>query len=750
LNWIKGNHNYKFGGNVRIIRNNRTNYDESFPEYSLGQGSLGGLGADIQRGINEVLQQRTGNPNLLLLDDQLATISGAALDLVGGITSIGVTYQYDADGNLLPVGGPAARRFATEEYETYFADTWRVHPSLTLTYGLRYSYSRPPYETNGLQGITNIPLEQYVFDRVQASDAGIPANSLDSAMLTWIAGGPANGADSWYQPDKNNFAPRFSLAWNPQNPTGVLKTIFGNNGVFRLGGGVFYDRYGSFLVTQQDTFGTFGVQSNVRSPTTYTFSTAPRYDGTFPALPDAPEGGFPFTPPINRAISGSGIGTASNLTAPYSIPLTATFSREISGGMTLEVGYAGRLGRNLLAQHDPASPLIFFKDAASGQTLAEAFQANRALFETQGLTNDMVAANPGLVPIQPFFENMFPALANYAIPGSASANFFYVNNNWGRESELDTLDQLDRQFVPFGGDYQGGARFDNCLVATGCHTFFGQQFSALRTWENLGVSDYHGMTVSLRARYTKDLTFDFNYTWSHSIDNGSAAEGNLTSTTETNAAGAGSTNGNIVNTFRRDQNLGASDFDVRQQFNVNFIYELPFGQGKAFGGNVGGALNNFIGGWQLSGLMRYRTGLPFDIANGSRWSTNFYGSGRALINAPVETQGGADNSVGVPGAFADSRAAAANMSFNQTGSIGPRNIFRGDDLFNTDLALGKRFYLPFEGHSIQFRTEVFNAFNNTNFSFRGLQQRYDRPAVLGQYRNTESPRVVQFALRYEF
>ncbi len=152
LNWVRGDHNYKFGGNVRIIRNNRTNFDESFPEYSIGQGNLGGLGSDIQRGINEVLQQRTGNPNLLLRDSQLATISGAALDLVGGITSIGVTYQYDADGNLLPVGGPASRRFATEEYETYFSDTWRVRPSLTLTYGLRYSYSRPPYETNGLQG----------------------------------------------------------------------------------------------------------------------------------------------------------------------------------------------------------------------------------------------------------------------------------------------------------------------------------------------------------------------------------------------------------------------------------------------------------------------------------------------------------------------------------------------------------------------------------------------------------------------
>ena len=90
------------------------------------------------------------------------------------------------------------------------------------------------------------------------------------------------------------------------------------------------------------------------------------------------------------------------------------------------------------------------------------------------------------------------------------------------------------------------------------------------------------------------------------------------------------------------------------------------------------------------------------------------------------------------------------MRFNRTGLIGPRNIFRSDDLFNSDLALSKRFRMPLEGDSLQFRWEVFNAFNNVNFTQRNLQRRYDRPAVLGQYRFTDSPRIMQFALRYEF
>lgn len=749
LNWIRGDHNFKVGTNVRIIRNNRSSSAEVWPQFQLSQVLLGGLGTDLQRGITAVLQERTGNSSLTLDNGQLATLSGAALDLTGAITASSVTYQFDAQGNVLPVGSPAVRRFGTEEYEFYFSDSWRATPSLTMTYGLRYGYSRPPYETEGLQGVTSIPLEKYMADRVNAMNQGVPGNSLDSALLTWVAGGPVNNGPDWYRADKNNFAPRFSLAWNPQYPTGLLKTIFGSNGVLRLGAGVFYDRFGSYLTTQQDTFGTFGVQSKQADPNTYTFSTAPRYNGSFPALPAAPRGGFPFTPAINRAVDGEAYATASNLTAPYSIPLSATFSRKVPGGMVFEVGYIGRLGRNLLAQQDPASPLIFFKDPVSGQTLADAFQANRTLFEDRRLTNEMALANPGLIPIQPFFENMFPALTNFAIPGSASANFFYVNNYWGLESELDTLDQLDRQIVPFGGAFASGRTFPNCVVATGCHTFFGEQFSSLRSWENIGRSNYHGLTVALRMSSREDLTFDFNYTWSHSIDNGSAAEGNLLATvdgpnvfTEDNA--------NIVNAFKRDQSVGDSDFDIRQQFNVNFIYELPFGLGRKFGGSVGGALNNLIGGWQLSGLVRYRSGLPFDISNGARFSTNYYGAGRALIVGDVKSQGGADNNQGVPGAFYDSRGAASKMRFNRTGLIGPRNIFRADDLFNTDLALGKRFQMPFEGHSLQFRWEVFNAFNNVNFSLRGLQQRYDRPAVLGQYNATEAPRTMQFALRYEF
>jgi hypothetical protein len=67
---------------------------------------------------------------------------------------------------------------------------------------------------------------------------------------------------------------------------------------------------------------------------------------------------------------------------------------------------------------------------------------------------------------------------------------------------------------------------------------------------------------------------------------------------------------------------------------------------------------------------------------------------------------------------------------------------------NFDIGLFKRFFLPFENHSLQFRAEAFNAFNNVNFFDPSL--RIDTPSTFGQFRRAMPARVMQFALRYEF
>src|SRR5262249_12485288 len=128
-----------------------------------------------------------------------------------------------------------------------------------------------------------------------------------------------------------------------------------------------------------------------------------------------------------------------------------------------------------------------------------------------------VAANPGLVPINPFAEKYFGQLANAFIPGSASANYLYLLMSNGL-SDTDTLNQVDRLKSVLGKS------FPNCVSITGCWTFYAPQQSSLNAWTNNGAASFNGATITLRRPLSKGFAFDFNYTLSHSIDRGGGAE----------------------------------------------------------------------------------------------------------------------------------------------------------------------------------------------------------------------------------
>src|SRR5260370_7421952 len=90
------------------------------------------------------------------------------------------------------------------------------------------------------------------------------------------------------------------------------------------------------------------------------------------------------------------------------------------------------------------------------------------------------------------------------------------------------------------------------------------------TWMNAGKAAYHGLTLSLRRGMSNGLSFDFNYTWSHSIDNGSAAE-----------SGSGQQGAAIQNIFNINEFRGSSDFYIRHNITANPLYDLPFSNATA-------------------------------------------------------------------------------------------------------------------------------------------------------------------------
>jgi hypothetical protein len=366
-----------------------------------------------------------------------------------------------------------------------------------------------------------------------------------------------------------------------------------------------------------------------------------------------------------------------------------------------------------------------YKDNKSGTTWLQMATQTRDLYEG-GLTPAAVRANPSLLPNIGFIENVFPGLKDYYVPGSATANYYnhiYAEND---ASDMDGLHLLDR-VTGFGGG--------KCLSAPGCHTFFAKQGSALPTWMNAGIANYHGMTLAVRRQMRKGFGYDFNYTWSHSIDNGSAAE-----------SGAGQFGGTLQNVYNVGAFRGSSDFDIRHNVNANAVYELPFGKGQKFLNTNSSVLNQAIGGWSITTIMRYRTGLPTTIAGSSIWNSNYWLSSIAIPRSGYTTERGF-NEKGQPAIFASTTSVSSFMD-QYPGQTGARALVRLDNLMNWDIAMAKRFFMPFEGHTLQFRAEAFNAFNQHYFSDPSLA--LSSPATFGQFRAASTPRVFQFALRYEF
>jgi hypothetical protein len=252
---------------------------------------------------------------------------------------------------------------------------------------------------------------------------------------------------------------------------------------------------------------------------------------------------------------------------------------------------------------------------------------------------------------------------------------------------------------------------------------------------NAGTAAFHAMTISLRRGLTSGLTFDFNYTWSHSIDDGSAAE-----------SGAGQQGAAIQNIYNTREFRGSSDFDMRHNITANILYPLPIGRGRTLLSGAHGWVQEVAGGWQLSSLVRYHSGAPTTVGGALAYNANYWLSSLAIPVAPVSSGLHTDEN-GNPSIFATT-STVNNFEDELPGHTGARAVVRLPAMFVTDIAVVKLFPLPWEGQRITFRAEAFNAFNNVNFSNPSLS--LQSPGTFGEFQAVADGRVMQFALRYEF
>jgi len=757
FSWVTGNHTAQFGGNVRIVRNNRTSFAGAYDTaYSNPSGYTSGslLSTPITSFFAGTGSAAAGG--------QTSVIQNAASALLGRLTSWNARLTYDKQGNLLPAGTATTREFATEEYETYAQDTWKIGSNVTLTYGLRYSLSRPIYETNGYETKPNIPLSDYLQRRIAASQQGKNYHE----PLQMDLSGAANGKSSMYPWDKNNFQPRFGIAYSPSAKSGFGHALFGDSGqsVIRGGFAVTNDFLGQQLATRFDQLNSLGFLSTINSPFSFcntTTNPCPLFTGfnqpvrTFPLVAPVVQDhlSFPRQRPDDMALV---IETSldERIKSPTNYMWNLTFERELPKGLVVQASYIGRIGRNLLVSRDVMMPnnLTDPKSQTDWDGAAGMIEDIRRNLAIQGITsassNATIQAAFNSLPVIPFFENFFGSVPGFAasMVGSSRTNTFGINNA--------TKAVFGDAFFFNGNDWTTTqADIDFTLLGAGRDLLFYQpQYGALTSFSTVGNSAYHGGTLSVRQRLGNSLTFDFNYTLSKSMDDASGLQ---------SSGGYGSAF--ILNPLRQSDSWAPSDFDVRQIINFNSLWQLPIGRNRwlSFGDNK--AVDAILGNWQLSSIVRWNSGYPIGAPfDASTWATNWnvqsYGTRvREIESCP--TRGGTQP----PRLFGcDPNQAYQSFRNAKPGETGDRNVFRLPGYFTLDMGVTKSIQMPWnENHKLELRFEAFNLTNTQRMG--GILATRDGYGLVDVPQTSPAPtnfsnfvsiqgnrRTMQFGFRYVF
>jgi hypothetical protein len=241
-----------------------------------------------------------------------------------------------------------------------------------------------------------------------------------------------------------------------------------------------------------------------------------------------------------------------------------------------------------------------------------------------------------------------------------------------------------------------------------------------------GFSNYHGVIARLERRFSDGLHFLVSYTGSKAIDNSSFA-GNI-----------GSQPATPQNPFDLRNEKGLSYFDVPHHVAISTVWDLPFGPSHRWGSSSRLAAR-LLGDWQLTTIAHFQSGNPWSVLVAGDIANVGGGGQRAnLVGNPFPE----DFKSGGPARLRFDRSAFALPARGNFGNTG-RNIIRDAPINNWDIGINKNFRIG-EGIRLEFRTELFNAFNHTQFSqFVNTVNN----VAFGTWTSASDPRIIQFGLK---
>src|SRR5580704_5708881 len=381
LSWAKKTHAFQFGAAIGLARDPRESFLHS---NALGLGTTNWTSPIGFSFTSSTLdpQNAAAHPNLMINCPGGPCAPGTApeplsstaydrplLALYGMISDVVANYNLDRNGNVLNQGDPVKRNYGLNSYEFYGQDTWRIKPNFTLTYGLRWSFFPPPWETNGLQTSPTFGLGTQFAQNVKNMEQGLGYTS--EPPISFNLGGPVNNGPGFYPFEKTDWSPRVSFAYSPRFGPSLLKKIFGENDktVIRAGFSRVYDRAGFALLNSFDQIGSAGLTTTLQNACCTVGVTGaedlPRITGInaipqvnlngvqFLQSPPAP--GFPQIPPSTAQANLWGVD--NTLKTPHAYAVDFSVGRELPKRFSLQLSYVGRFGRNLLTQRDLNQPL---------------------------------------------------------------------------------------------------------------------------------------------------------------------------------------------------------------------------------------------------------------------------------------------------------------------------------------------------------------------------------------------------------
>lgn len=710
VTWQRGTHSLNFGASAVHVRA-WENAQQYVPGINLGFSTNNDPAATM---FTSTLIPGASAAQLTDARELYALLTGRVASITGQAALDPATNRY------LPFS-PRRREGYINMFSGFAQDSWRVTPTLTFNYGLRYDLQLPFVALNDTMSSATMasvcgisgPGDGGTYSKCNFNALGAQASGVTPEFVQYSRG------TKGYDTDTNNFSPNVSFAWRPNVQSGFLRSLLGDpeQATLRAGWSVAYERQGmnqftgvfganpgsTLALTRSEAIGNLvypGEQWPVLLSQTNRLGTA--------AFPETPT--YPIAVRAGRADSISAFAPDIKIASAQS--WTVSFQRSITKDMAVDIRYLGTKGM------DQWSTLNWnTRDIEKNGFLDEFWRASQNLKANLAAGRGATFAYTGAPGTSPL-----PIYLAYINGSTAATNpAAYTGSNW--TNSAITQDMVPSWPDPFSSvaDLDNNSTFRANAIKAGLPANFfvlNPDVAAVNVTDSGAFSDYHALQIDLRRRLSKGLSASANY--QYAIERGSAFNG-----------------------FRYGRSTVQTNPHIRHAIKTQWDWTIPVGRGQRFGANMPALLDGILGGWSLNGVGRiqaamvnfgnvrlvgmtkedvqslYKHDIRINPANGLQTvymmpDDIILNTRRAFSTDPQSVTG-----YGALGAPEGRYFAPANygtcVELRGGGDCAPRQLMiRGPWFSRFDMGVTKKF--PIKGRTnIEVRMDVLNVFDNINF-----------------------------------